>query len=340
MPTRRIERGRQIDLVGRALDHMDVACGAAARVAGSARRYCRRICTSTPALLSRCAISAVVVDLPLVPVMATNGASGARGARSRQNSSMSPMTSTPALRARARRPVRRRMRQRHAGRQDQRRDFATSRCSRRSRGRDAGCFASSMRAGVSRRSATTSAPPAISALRARAGPSRRGRTARPSCPAKVVTGIIAPRHRSFSVDRPASASTMEMIQNRITICGSVQPELLEVMMDRRHPEHALAGQLERHHLHDHRHGFEHEQAADHRQHDLVLGRDRDRAQHAAERQRAGIAHEDRGRRRVEPQEAQAGADHRAAEHREFAGAGHETDLQIVGEHRVAGQIGR
>ena len=30
-------------------------------------------------------------------------------------------------------------------------------------------------------------------------------------------------HRSFSVDRPASASTTEMIQNRITICGSVQP---------------------------------------------------------------------------------------------------------------------
>jgi hypothetical protein len=30
-------------------------------------------------------------------------------------------------------------------------------------------------------------------------------------------------YRSFSVDRPASASTTEMIQNRITICGSVQP---------------------------------------------------------------------------------------------------------------------
>ena len=30
-------------------------------------------------------------------------------------------------------------------------------------------------------------------------------------------------HRSFSVDRPASASTIEMIQKRITICGSVQP---------------------------------------------------------------------------------------------------------------------
>src|SRR3984893_2980579 len=41
-------------------------------------------------------MSAVVVDLPLVPVMATNGASGAWRRRSRQNSSMSPITSMPA----------------------------------------------------------------------------------------------------------------------------------------------------------------------------------------------------------------------------------------------------
>ena len=46
-------------------------------------------------------MSAVVVDLPLVPVMATNGAAGAMRRRSRQNSSMSPITSTPAARASA-----------------------------------------------------------------------------------------------------------------------------------------------------------------------------------------------------------------------------------------------
>ena len=73
-----------------------------------------------------------------------------------------------------------------------------------------------------------------------------------------------------------------------------------MMVDRRHLEHALAGELERHHLHDDRHRFEHEQPADDRQHDLVLGRHRDGADHAAERERTGIAHEDRGRRRVEP----------------------------------------
>ena len=85
--------------------------------------------------------------------------------------------------------------------------------------------------------------------------------------------------------------------------------------------------------------LEHEQAADDGEHDLVLGGDGDRAEHAAERQRAGVAHEDRRRRRVEPQEAEAGADHRAADDRELAGAGHEMDLQVVGEDRVAGEIG-
>jgi hypothetical protein len=36
-------------------------------------------------------------------------------------------------------------------------------------------------------------------------------------------GAVMISHRSFSVDRPASASTTEMIQKRITTCGSVQP---------------------------------------------------------------------------------------------------------------------
>ena len=186
--------------------------------------------------------------------------------------------------------------------------------------------------------AITSAPPAFSAWQLASPEPPRPNTAT-FLPAKAVTGIMIVIHRSFSVARPASASITEMIQNRITICGSVQPSLLEMMMDRRHPEDALAGELERGHLHDHRHRLQHEQAADDGQHDLVLDRDRDGAEHAAERQRAGVAHEDRGRRRVEPEEAQARADHRAAEHRQLAGAGDVVDLQIVGEHDVAGEIG-
>ena len=111
------------------------------------------------------------------------------------------------------------------------------------------------------------------------------------------------------------------------------------MVDRRHLEDALPRQLERRHLHDHRHRLQHEQAADDRQHDLVLHRDRDRAEHAAERQRTGVPHEDRGRRRVEPEKAEARPEHRAAQHRKFTGAGDVVDLEVVGKHGVAGEIG-
>jgi hypothetical protein len=70
-------------------------------------------------------------------------------------------------------------------------------------------------------------------------------------------------------------------------------------------EDALARQLEGRDLDDDREGFQHEQTADDGEHDLVLGGDRDGAQRTAERQRAGVAHEDHGGRRVEPQEAEA-----------------------------------
>ena len=85
-----------------------------------------------------------------------------------------------------------------------------------------------------------------------------------------------------------------------------------MVMDRRHAKDAFAGELERNHLHDYRDSFEHEQPADDAKHDLVLGRDRDGAQHAAERKRTGVAHEYRCRRRIEPEEAQSRPDHGAA----------------------------
>ena len=71
----------------------------------------------------------------------------------------------------------------------------------------------------------------------------------------------------------------------------------------------------------------------------MLGGDGDGADQAAERQRTGIAHEDGGRRRVEPQEAEPGPDDRAEHDGKFARAGHEIDLQIVREDRVAREIG-
>ncbi len=63
------------------------------------------------------------------------------------------------------------------------------------------------------------------------------------------------------------------------------------------------------------------------------------AERAAQRQRAGIAHEDHGRRRVEPQEAEAGADQRAADDGQLARTGDMVDLQVGGELEVADEIG-
>ncbi len=158
----------------------------------------------------------MVVDLPLVPVMATNGERGARLRRSRQNSSMSPITSTPACCA-----------------------SVTLQCG-------SGCVSGTPGASSSaetfdqsseRRSAVVM--PAAAALasdaalssnaidvraagleRLRAGQSRAAEPEQgDGLPGKAGGGD----HRSLSVASPASASTIEMIQNRITICDSVQP---------------------------------------------------------------------------------------------------------------------
>src|ERR1700753_2204664 len=122
---------------------------------------------------------------------------------------------------------------------------------------------------------TTSAPAANSALAlARPEvPSPNTATLRPS---NVVTGIMAgssPQlqrretgERQHDRDDPEADHDLRL--------GPA--ELLEMMMQRRHLEHPLAGALERRDLHDHRDRLEHEKAADHRQRDLLLGRDRNR----------------------------------------------------------------
>ena len=118
------------------------------------------------------------------------------------------------------RPVRRRMRQRHAGRQHQRGDprpvdvpqIGVAKARAPSASRDPlGVVVAGDRPRRRRPRAPGSSP----------GPSRRARRRRRVLPAKVVTGIMP--HRSLSVESPTSASTTEMIQKRITICGSVQP---------------------------------------------------------------------------------------------------------------------
>jgi hypothetical protein len=64
------------------------------------------------------------------------------------------------------------------------------------------------------------------------------------------------------VASPIIARISEMIQKRITICGSAQPLFLEMVVDRRHQEDALAGALEIEHLDDDAQRLDHEQPAD------------------------------------------------------------------------------
>ena len=65
---------------------------------------------------------------------------------------------------------------------------------------------------------------------------------------------------------------------------------------------------------------------------------RDGAERGAERQCADVAHEHFGRVRVEPEEAEPGADHGAAEHRELARAGDVGEQQVLRVDRVAGHV--
>ena len=59
---------------------------------------------------------------------------------------------------------------------------------------------------------------------------------------------------------------------------------------------------------------------------------------AAQGQRTDVAHEDLRRIGVEPEEAEAGTDQRAAEDDEFSGTGDVGDQQILGEIHVTGEV--
>ena len=115
--------------------------------------------------------------------------------------------------------------------------------------------------------------------------------------------------------------------------------LLEVVVQRRHAEDALARELVARDLDDDRDRLEHEEPADDGEHQLVLGDDADDAERPADGERAGVAHEDHRGRRVEPQEPQGRAHHRGAEDGELAGAGDVIDLEVVGEDQIADEIG-
>ena len=173
-----------------------------------------------PADATRCAISAVVVDLPLVPVMATNGASGAWRRRSRQNNSISPITSTPAFCASFTTQCGAGWVSGTPGASTSAAILLQSAWCRSAVGIPAASAFSRLAALSSQ--PTTSAPPASSACAL-----DKPRTAQPEhgdlFAGKARDRDHDERYLSFKVESPASASTTETIQKRMTICGSVQP---------------------------------------------------------------------------------------------------------------------
>src|SRR5579864_3090456 len=185
--------------------------------------------------------------------------------------------------------------------------------------------------------ASTRAPPRFNASAA-ARPERASpRTATLSL-RKAVTSIIAlsPQlQRREAGDREDRGDDPETNDD-----GWLLPALaLEMVVERRHAEDALSRELGTCDLNDDRDGLQDEQAADNGEHELVFCNDRHGAQRGADRERSGVAHENARRGRIEPQKAQARADHRGAKDRELARARHVLDLQIVGKDRVADEIG-
>src|SRR4051812_7274253 len=205
------------------------------------------ICTSRPARRRIWVRSAVVVDFPLVPVMATKGACRAIAARSRQNSSMSPMISIPCALARPTVQCGSGCVSGTPG--------ASTRASNpdqsallRSPVSMSCALAASIRAGLSSQ-ASTRAPPAFKASAvARPDPPSPKRAS--ERPAMQVTGVIGSpqlqRRQAYEGqhDRndPEANDDLRLLP----------PLLLEVMVDRGHPEDALAGELERANLDDDR----------------------------------------------------------------------------------------
>ena len=192
MPTDGIERGREIDLVGRALDHVRAAGARRLQRQDRRCRYCRRAARRSRRWRSTWAISAVVVDLPLVPVMATNGACGAlRAPLAAEQLDVADHLDGGVARE-PDRPVRRRMGERHAGREHQRGDLRpvdAAQVGGRNAGRARPCATF---VGVVVAGDDLGAAGQQRAARWRA-PTRRARTPRPCGRRRSVTGIIATR---------------------------------------------------------------------------------------------------------------------------------------------------
>ena len=124
------------------------------------------------------------------------------------------------------------------------------------------------------------------------------------------------------------------------ILDSLPAQLLEMMMQRRHLEDTLlVAQFVAAHLQHHRDRFEDEDAADERQQQFLADDDGDRADGAAQSQRADVAHEDLRRMGVVPEKSDGCAHHGAAEDGQLADHGHALQFKVVGKDHVAADIG-
>ena len=216
---RRIERGREIDLIGRALDDVNAA-----------RRWRRKrqdrgadIAANLRVHAGRCRKMRNQRRRRRLAVGAGDGDERRVGrdaaALAAEQFDVADHLDAGFLRE-LDGPMRRRMGERNAGRQHQRRELRPISAAQIG-GRDAG--------GVGLRHAlriVVVGDDIGAAGHERAG-ARQPRAAQPEH-GDLFAGKGRDRnhdesYRSFKVDSPASASTTETIQNRMTICGSVQP---------------------------------------------------------------------------------------------------------------------
>src|SRR5262245_29207369 len=305
-------------------------------------------------------VSAVVVVLPLVPVIAMTSASIAR-----QASSSSPTIAIPRARTRE-----------SAGIVSGTPGLTTT--SSAPSNAASGCPPVHSRPpsrSSARASSDSAARSPASDARTRPPTRRTSRAAATPLFARPTTDTVLPAsHRRYAGPRPvapliSSSSSWSQLAAALSIPARIpcrSPELqrrereerqherddpepnddlrlgpalhLVVMVQRGHPEHAPARELERRDLDDDRARLDDVDPADQRQEQLRLGEHRQRAERAAERQRAHVAHEHLRGIAVEPQEAERRADERAAEDRELARALHVQDAEVLGRLEVAGQV--
>src|SRR5438093_1969642 len=299
-------------------------------------------------------VSAVVVVLPFVPVIAIVSASVAR-----QPSSSSPITGTPAARAAA-----------ASGASTGTPGLTTTRSARRTAASASRSRTTRMPSVTSARASAPSVSIGFASVPSTVAPqSRNRRAAATPLRASPTTTAVRPASESrYALPRTTAVTSSMAIS---TSNSEAEPwrrssELqrgqgeegererddpephddlrlgtsfeLVMVMERRHPEDTLAGELEAGDLDDDRGGLDDVEPADQRQEQLGLGQHGQRPDGGAERQRADVAHEDFGRMTVEPEKADRGPDQRAAEDRQLAGAPHVQDLEIVGGAEVAGQV--